>query len=81
MRSSSLVLSMFLCMGFVIIWKSIVVSKAISLIDDHKSLNLACKVEKILKGSLDLIPSPLNSVKIQILGGKICLRCKSKTLL
>ena len=34
----------------------------------------AWKVEKILKGSLDLIPSP--SVKIQILGGKVCLRCK-----
>ena len=38
-----------------------------------------CKVEKILKGSLDLIPSP--SIKIQILGGKACLRCKGKTLL
>jgi hypothetical protein len=37
------------------------------------------KVEKILKGSLDLIPSP--SVKIQIIGGKVCLRCKDKTLL
>ena len=28
------------------------------------------KVEKILKNSLDLIPSPLPSVKIQIMGGK-----------
>ena len=37
------------------------------------------KVEKILKGSLDLIPSP--SVKIQIMGGKVSLRCKVKTLL
>ena len=37
------------------------------------------KVEKILKGSLDLIPSP--SVKIQILGRKVCLRCKGKPLL
>jgi hypothetical protein len=37
------------------------------------------KVEKILKGSLDLIPS--HSVKIQIMGGKVCLRCKGKTLL
>ena len=37
------------------------------------------KVEKILKGSLDLISSP--SVKIQIMGGKVCLRRKSKTLL
>ena len=39
------------------------------------------KVENILKGSLDLIPSPSPSVKIQIMGGKVCLRCKSKTLL
>ena len=37
------------------------------------------KVENILKGSLDLIASP--SVKIQIVGGKVCLRCKGKTLL
>ena len=37
------------------------------------------KVEKILKGSLDSIPSP--SVKIQIMDGKVCLRCKGKTLL
>ena len=40
---------------------------------------LSGKVEKILKGALDLIPSP--SVKIQIMGGKVCLRCKGKTLL
>ena len=32
------------------------------------------KVEKILKGSLDLIPSPSLSVKIQIMGGKDCLK-------
>ena len=38
-----------------------------------------CKVEKILEGSMNLIPSP--SVKIQIKGGKVCLRCKDKTLL
>ena len=37
------------------------------------------KVEKILKGSLESIPSP--SVKIQFMGGKVCLRCKGKTLL
>ena len=41
--------------------------------------NYQVKVEKILKGSLDSIPSP--SVKIQIFGGKVCLRYKSKTLL
>ena len=33
-------------------------------------------VEKILKGSLDSIPSPSPSVKIQIMGGKVGLRCK-----
>ena len=38
------------------------------------------KVEKFLKGSLDSIPSPSHSVKIQIIGGKVCLRCKGKTL-
>ena len=38
-----------------------------------------CKVEKILKGCLDLISSP--SVKIQIMGMKVCLRRKGKTLL
>ena len=37
------------------------------------------KVEKIWKGILDLIPSP--SAKIQIMGGKVFLRCKGKTLL
>ena len=48
-------------------------------------LELAChvncqlKVEKILKNNLDLIPSP--SSKIQIMGGKVWLRCKGKTLL
>ena len=39
------------------------------------------KVGKILKGSLDLIPSPSPSVKIQIMGEKVCLRYKGKTLL
>ena len=37
------------------------------------------KVEKILKGSLDSIPSP--SMEIQNMVGKVCLRCKGKTLL
>jgi hypothetical protein len=40
-----------------------------------------CKVEKILKGSLDFIQSPSPSVKIEIIGGNVCLRCKGKTLL
>ena len=39
------------------------------------------KVEKIFKGSLDSIPSPSPSEKIQIMGGKVCLRCKGITLL
>ena len=39
------------------------------------------KVEKILKGSLVLIPLPSPTVKIQIMDGKVCLRCKGKKLL
>ena len=39
------------------------------------------KVEKILKGSLDSIPSPSTSVKIQIMTRKVCMMCKVKTLL
>ena len=41
---------------------------------------LSDKVEKILKGSLDSIPSPSPLVKIQTMGGKVCL-CKGKRLL
>ena len=41
---------------------------------------LDIKVEKILKGSLNLISSPLPSLKIQIMGGKVCLKFKGKTL-
>ena len=39
------------------------------------------KVKKILKGSLNSIPSPSPTVKTQIMGGKVCLRYKGKTLL
>ena len=39
-----------------------------------------CKVEKILKGSLDLIPSPSPSVNIQIMCGKVHLMRKSKKI-
>ena len=39
------------------------------------------KVEKILKGSLVLIPSPSPPVNIQIMCWKVCLRCKGKTVL
>ena len=42
---------------------------------------ISSKVEKILKDCLELIPSPPPSVKIQIMGRKVCLRCKGKTLL
>ena len=41
---------------------------------------LDIKVENILKGSLNLISSPLPSLKIQIMGGKVCLKFKGKTL-
>ena len=44
-------------------------------------LILRHKEEQILNGSLDLIPSSSPSVKIQIMGGKVCFRCKGKTLL
>ena len=44
-------------------------------------VNFVIKVEKNLKGSLDSSPSPSLSVKIQIMGGKFCLRCEGKTLL
>ena len=44
-------------------------------------LTFCFKVEKILKGSLNSIPSPSSSVKIQIMAGKVCLRCKGKILL
>ena len=35
---------------------------------------LTLKVEKVLKGSLDTIPSPSPSVKTQIMSWKVCLR-------
>ena len=49
----------------------------------HSMRTVQCsgKVEKILKGSLDLISSPSPSVKIQIMGGKVCLRRKGKAFL
>ena len=56
------------------------------MIKTEEAFSLKCcnnadkfKVRKILKDSLDLIQSP--SVKIQIIDGKICLRCKGKALL
>ena len=38
------------------------------------NLNISGKAEKIYEDSLDSIPSPSPSVKIQIIGGKIYLR-------
>jgi hypothetical protein len=52
-----------------------------SIISDGTYLVVVCKIEKILKGSLNSIPSPSPSVKIQMMGGKVCLRCIVKTLL
>ena len=46
--------------------------------DDSLFLN---SLEKVLKGSLDYIPSPLPSLKIQIIGGKVGLRFKNKIFL
>ena len=51
-----------------------------SVLAFHNGLKII-KVKKILKGSLDSIPSPSPSVKIQIMGGEVCLRYKGKTLL
>ena len=50
-------------------------------IENAVSFKISIKVEKILQGSLDSILSPSPSVKIQIMGGKICLRCRGKTML
>ena len=43
----------------------------VSLISKFKIRAQEKKVKNILKGCLGLIPSPLYSVKIQIMGGKI----------
>jgi hypothetical protein len=43
-------------------------------------LMVTVKVKKIQEAILDLIPSPSSWVKIQIIGRKVCLRCKGKTL-
>jgi len=47
------------------------------ILREHFYFKEVSKVEKILKGSLDLIPSPSPpSVKIQIMDGKFSLKCK-----
>ena len=38
------------------------------------------KVKKILKDSMDSISSPSPSLKIQIMGGKVCLSCEKQNI-
>ena len=52
-----------------------------NIIQIQNSFAAKGKVIKILKDSLDSIPSPSPSVKIQTIGGKVCFRCKGKILL
>ena len=47
----------------------------------HSVLCHNFQLEQILQGNLDSIPSPSSSAKIQIMGGKVFLKCKAKTLL
>ena len=51
------------------------------LINSMLEYKMRFKVEKIIKDSLDSIPSPSPSVKIQIMDGKVCLSCIGKTLI
>ena len=53
----------------------------LKLIREIAALIILFKVEIFVKGSLDLIPSPSPSVKIQIMGGKVCFKFLGKTLL
>ena len=49
---------------------------------DHSfDIKYNTKIEKILKGSLDLIQSPSSSMIIQIMGGRDCLLGIVNTLL
>jgi hypothetical protein len=52
-----------------------------SYFDGKKIINHNSKVKKVYEVRLDSIPSPSPSMKIQIMGGKVCLRCNGKTLL
>ena len=53
----------------------------LSLLYKVHLITMLYKVEKILKGCQNSISSPSPSLKIQIMCGKVCLRCKGKTLL
>jgi hypothetical protein len=57
------------------------IAKVLSNFLQHFAILFYLKVEKILKGSLDSISSPSPSVKIKIMGSKVCLRCRGKSLL
>ena len=46
----------------------------VSKIELYLYVNVVVKVEKISEDSLDSIPSPSPSAKIQIIGGKVYLR-------
>ena len=46
-------------------------SSGVTCNNEKDNLKIYFKVEKNLKGSLDLIPSPSPSVKIQIMGRKV----------
>ena len=50
--------------------------KSLANIRDKDVDSSSSKVEKNLKGILDSIQSPSPSENIQIMGGKVCLRCK-----
>ena len=61
---------------------SVVVKVILKFVADEenmRTLSLTIIKVEILKGSLDLIQSP--SMKIQIVGGKVCLRSNGKTKL
>ena len=66
--------------ALVILWSGVISFYLIKVLKLSR-INPDFEVEKILKGSLDLIPSPSPSVKIQITGGKVSSTCKGKTLL
>ena len=55
--------------------------KSLANIRDKDVDSSSSKVDKNLKGILDSILSPSPSENIQIMGGKVCLRCKGKTML
>ena len=63
------------CEGQVEVW----LNRLLTTMRDSLRYFFSYKVD--FKGSLDLIPSPSTSVKILIMGGKVSLSCKVKTLL